>query len=164
MGELLGTWYGKLLMLLGIAAVAGVMLVASSGSKVASQASDITMLQGNARQQLGASQNGYTNFTTANSAGLIQAGVVPPGMVRAGALTDQWGGAITFAPANNGAQGVVTLAGITSVKDCTKLATTLRDYDTLIIGKVTFTPDQQPDGSTAGAACNGNNTVQITFS
>lgn len=165
MGDLLATWYGKLLVLLGMAAAAGVIYAASGGNKVSSQASDITLLQGGARQQLGETPNGYMNFTTANAANLIQAGIVPPGMVRGGTLTNKWGGTITLAPANNNGQGVITLSGITNSKDCSQLVTTLRDYDTLTIGTTTFTRDTLPDGNTAAAACKGNNTtVKITFS
>lgn len=53
MGDLLATWYGKLLVLLSMAAAAGVIYAASGGNKVSSQVSDITLLQGAARQQLG---------------------------------------------------------------------------------------------------------------
>lgn len=66
------------------------------------------------------------------------------------------GGAVTLAPVNNGAQCSVTLAGITDTKECSKLATTLQDYDSLVIGTTTFTKDALPDGVSAGAACKGN--------
>lgn len=165
MGDLLATWYGKLLVLLGIAAAAGVIYAASGGNKVSSQVSDITMLQGSARQQLGDTPNGYMNFTTGNTANLITAGIVPPGMVRNGNLTSKWGSGITLAPTNNNAQGVITLQVINNPKDCSQLVTTLRDYDTLVIGGTTFTRNALPDGNTAAAVCAGNNvTLQITFS
>ncbi|WP_186050436.1 type 4 pilus major pilin [Burkholderia gladioli] len=165
MGELLGTIYGRLLMLLGLVAIGGLAIYAFSGGKVASQASEISLLQGNARQQLGATQSGFANFATAQSADLITAGIIPSGMVRNGALVDKWGGAITLASANNGAQGVIQLAGFTNnVKDCAKLATTLADYDTLAIGATQYTPDARPDAIAAGKACAASDTVTITFS
>lgn len=164
MGDLLATWYGKLLVLLGIAAAAGVMYAASGGNKVSAQISDITMLQGSARQQLGETPNGYMNFTTGNAAYLIQNGIVPPGMVRSGNLVNKWGGAITLAPTNNNGQAVITLAGINNQKDCGQLLTTLRDYDTLVVGGTTFTRNALPDGVSAAQVCSNNTTVVITFS
>lgn len=164
MGELLGTIYGRLLMLLGIVAIAGAAIYAFSGSKVASQASDIALLQGNARHLLGSTPNGYVNFDSARTTDLVSAGVVPAGMVRNGAIVNQWGGAVTLASANNGAQGVITLAGVKNIKDCTKLLTTLADYDTLVMGKGSFTPNTRPDAVGAATACTGNDTLVITFS
>lgn len=164
MGDLLATWYGKLLVLLSMAAAAGVIYAASGGNKVSSQVSDITLLQGAARQQLGETPNGYANFTTGNAAYLIQNSIVPPGMVRNGNLVNKWAGAITLAPTNNNGQGVITLAGINNHKDCSQLVTTLRDYDTLVIGGTTFTRNALPDGVNAAQVCSNNTTIQITFS
>ncbi|WP_186042881.1 type 4 pilus major pilin [Burkholderia gladioli] len=163
MGELLGTIWGRLIMLMGLTAVVTLGIVAFSGSKVADTVSDIALLQGNARQQLG-NLNGYLNFTTANAATLISQGIVPSGMVRGGALTDRWGGAITLGSLNNGAQGVIHLTGVSSIKDCNRLVTTLGDYDSLIVGSTTFTPDNRPDGVTAAQACTGTVDVEIHFS
>lgn len=165
MGELLGTIYARLLMLLGLVTIGGLAIYAFSGGKVASQASDIALLQGEARHQLGASQSGYADFATAQAADLISQGIVPSGMVRNGTLVDKWGGAITLSSANNGAQGVIQLAGLTNfAKDCAKLATTLSDYDTLAIGATQYTPDARPDGVVAGKACAASDTMTITFS
>ncbi|WP_186118612.1 type 4 pilus major pilin [Burkholderia gladioli] len=164
MGELLGTIWGRLIMLMGLAAVVTLGIVAFSGSKVTDTVSDIALLQGNARQQLGSTPNGYLNFTTANAATLISNGIVPSGMVRGGALTDKWGGAITLGSLNNGAQGVIHLTGVSSIKDCNRLVTTLGDYDSLLVGSTTFTPDNRPDGVTAAQACTGTVDVEIHFS
>ena len=109
MVDLLGSNLAKVLMLLGVVVIGGIFIAASGSDKVGAQISDIQQLMAVAQARLGATPNGYTNFTTANAAALISSGVVPSGMAKTGnALRDRWGGAVALGNANNAAQGTIT--------------------------------------------------------
>ncbi|NTZ86156.1 prepilin type IV pili [Burkholderia metallica] len=163
MREFFGSIYGQIITVLGLIAIVALGANALSTNRAMSQATDIGVLVANARQRLGATQNGYLNFTTANAAALIRDGIVPSTMVRGGAMTNQWGGSVDLTNQNNGALGVITLNGVSS-KDCSKLVTTLGNYDAVTVGGTTFSQDNPADATNASTACNGQTSVSITFS
>ncbi|WP_175700978.1 type 4 pilus major pilin [Burkholderia ambifaria] len=165
MREFFGSLYGQIITVFSLIAIITLGGNIFSTDKGVSQATDVGVLVTNARQQLGASPNGYAGFTDANVADLIRAGVIPATMVRNGALVDRWKGAINISNQSNGGQGVITLNGINIASDCAKLVTTLGNgYDSVIVGGTTFNKDNPSDGQRAGAACNGQTTVTVVFS
>ncbi|MFH5255207.1 type 4 pilus major pilin [Burkholderia semiarida] len=165
MREFFGSLYGQIITVFGLISIIALGSNIFSTDKGLSQATDVGVLVTNARQQLGASPNGYVGFTDANVADLIRAGVIPGTMVRNGALVDRWKGAINLSNQSNGGQGVITLNGINIAADCAKLVTTLGNgYDSVTVGGTTFNKDNPSDGQRAGAACNGQTTVTVVFS
>jgi hypothetical protein len=154
--------------ILGLLALAGVTAVASGafgGDKASRVSSDISQVVTNARGGFVQSANGYTSFTTANEASLITAGVFPNTMVRAGAVVDAWGNAVTLGNSNNATIGTVTFGGGGSetAKSCASVVSTLHDYVTLTVGGTVFTPTNQPDANSAGAACGTSLTITVAF-
>jgi hypothetical protein len=153
---------------LGLLALAGVALMGStgfSGDKSSKVASDITQTVTNARGQFVQSSNGYTNFTTANIGSMITAGIFPTTMVRNNAVVDQWGNNVTLANSNNATVGSITFGGGGSetAKQCAAVVNALKDYVSLTVGGTTFTPTNQPDAVTAGAACNNSLSITLAF-
>lgn len=154
--------------ILGLLALAGVTAVASGafgGDKASRVSSDISQVITNARGSFVQSSNGYTNFTTSNEANLITAGIFPTSMVRAGAVVDAWGNPVTLGSTNNATIGTVTFGGGGSetAKSCASVVTTLHDYVTLTVGGQVFTPTNQPDGVSAGAACGTSLAITVAF-
>lgn len=156
---------------LGLIALAGVGYAAYNGfqnSKGSDVTSGIAQLVTNARAQFSQSANLYTNFTTANLTKIISAGIIPQNMTN-GTTTgnDPWGNALAFAPAGtNNSQGVITFGGGGSetVQECVSVAQNLKDYISLKVGTTTFTPQAQPDPTTAAAACTAAaTTFVLTF-
>ena len=164
MVDLLGSNLAKVLMLLGVVVIGGIFIAASGSDKVGAQISDIQQLMAVAQARLGATPNGYTNFTTANAAALISSGVVPSGMAKTGnALRDRWGGAVALGNANNAAQGTITFGGNEDTTACSGLAMGLSGYQTMSVGGQVFSRNNPPDAVTANAGCAAGGIFVITF-
>jgi len=153
---------------LGLLALAGVGYMASKGfaaDKGSKVSTDITQVITNARTQFSQNSNGYTNFTTANEAAMITAGVFPDSMVRNGAVLDGWGNPVTLGSSNNATIGSITFGGGGSetASQCAAVATSFKDYVTLVVGGTTFTPTNQPDAASAGTACGASLTMTVSF-
>jgi hypothetical protein len=165
MDSILGFFAGRGMQLAAIAGVAlliaATVIIMTSGNMV----SDLTFIMTQARSELGQSNNGYTNFTNGNSAGLINAGVFPSTWNKSGTIYDRWGNEVTLGSTANGVQGEVTFGGggTETASSCTDVATKLNGYSTLQIGGTTFTPSTMPDAATAGTACTGQPTLALTF-
>jgi hypothetical protein len=105
MGRILGA---IIAVVLGLLALAGVGVMGATGffggDKASKVTTDISQLITNARSQFAQNSNGYTNFTTANEAPMMTAGVFPNSMVRGGAVIDAWGNAVALSSTNNATQ------------------------------------------------------------
>jgi hypothetical protein len=164
MRDFFGSLYGQIVTVIGLVSILILGANMLTTNKAVSQASDIGMLVTNARR-LGAQGNGYLNFTSANAPALIKDGIVPGTMVRGGAITDQWGGTVELTNQNNGGQGVITLNGIPSQKDCSNFVAIIGSgYEAVTVGGTTFSQNNPVDSVTASNACNGQTSVSITFS
>jgi hypothetical protein len=154
-----------LLTILGIAAAGTMGYSAYSSHKVTTVSADINLLVGQARGQMSQGANGYQNFSNANFTALNNAGVFPQDMVRAGGLYDSWGNPVTLGNASNNTQGTVQFGGGGSetTSQCSGVATTLKDYVSLVVGGQTFTQNDMPDTVSAGTACAGSPTITVTF-
>ncbi|MFL9876662.1 type 4 pilus major pilin [Paraburkholderia megapolitana] len=155
MSELLGTWYGKLLMLLALAAAAVLAMAALAQNRAEAQLADLTQLMGNARQAFGNSSDGYRNFVNGNLANLIAAGIIPAQMVRNGQLVDRWGDVVSIEPAwdtRNSMAGRITFGGSESTEDCVRVILGMKDFDALVVSALAFTADSPPahDAYSAG--------------
>lgn len=152
---------GLLLLALGGAALLGGFNTGKGSNLV----SEITLIQSEARKGFAQSNQGYTNFTTANAATLANGGSFPRSMVKNGVLTDDWGNAMQLSSTNNGTQGVITFGGGGSqdVDQCKTFVTNHKDFVTLVVGGTTFTQANQPDAVTATNACQGSPTIAVTF-
>lgn len=154
---------------LGLLALAGIGYAAANGfsnSKVDIIVSGATHIATNARAQFSAGNTGYTNFTTANAASLVSAGIIPTSWVTAGVPTDPWGNAVTFAAGASPTQGVITIGGGGSetIEQCIKVTQNLKDYVSLVVGTKTFTQAALPDPVSAAAACTAATTkIAMTF-
>ncbi|MBR7989490.1 prepilin type IV pili [Burkholderia cenocepacia] len=154
---------------LGLLALAGVGVAsvsAFSANKGSQMVTDVSHLITNARAGFAQSGNGYANFTTANVADLIASRIVPANMVRNGStVVDVWGNSITFASANNGAQGVLTFGGGGSeTKDqCAAVVAGMKDYVSLAVSGTTFTAANPPDKVTASKACTDTAAIVVTI-
>lgn len=155
--QVLGAVLAALAGILGITALMGVF-----GDNFGST---VNVIAQNARSGFVASNQGYTNFTSANVSKMLN--IFPKSVLRNGTTpTDPWGNAMTFASANNATQGVITSGGgVTETVDgCASAAQHMSGYDTLVVGTTTFTPTNAPDASTAGSACaSGTATLVYTF-
>lgn len=156
---------------LGLIALAGVGVAAYNGFQN-SKASDVTTavaaLITNARAQFSQSSNLYANFTTANVAKLITAGIIPQNLTNGSTTAiDPWGNSLAFAgvgaPANS--QGQITFGGGGSetTQECVSVTQNLKDYISLKVGTTTFTPASQPDPTTAATACSATAAFVLTF-
>lgn len=165
MDRIIGAAVAIILGLLALAALSGGVSSAFGGNKASNVTQDITQLMTNARAQFSQGGNGYTNFTTANAAALITAGVPPSSMVRGAAIFDAWGNPVTLASAGGSAQGVVSFGGgnAESAKQCVSVVTSLKDYVSLTVNGTTFTPAALPDPVTAAAACTATAGFVLTF-
>ncbi|MCW3587383.1 prepilin type IV pili [Burkholderia cenocepacia] len=153
--------------ILGLLAMAGVGLMASDGfgsDKASKVTTDITQTMSNARGQFMQNTN-YTNFTTANIPAMITSGIFPAPMVRGNALVDRWGNAVVLNNTNNGTVGTIQFGGGGSetAKQCASVVTSIKDYVSLTVGGVMFTPQNQPDAVSAGAACGTSLQITVAF-
>lgn len=97
--QVLGAVLAALAGILGITALMGVF-----GDNFGST---VNVIAQNARSGFVASNQGYTNFTSANVSKMLN--IFPKSVLRNGTTpTDPWGNAMTFASANNATQGVIT--------------------------------------------------------
>ncbi|KVS13913.1 type 4 pilus major pilin [Burkholderia multivorans] len=154
------------LTVLAFAAVGVNVMSAFSRNKSAQMVMDTAHLITNARAGFAQSGNGYANFTTANGQDLINAGIIPSNMVRNGStVVDVWGNSMSFASANNGAQGVVTFGGGGSETkaQCGDVVAGMKDYVSLAVGGTTFTASNPPDQVTASKACTDTASIVVTF-
>jgi len=154
-------------MVMGLIVLGGVAFAIAGGmgtTKTTGMVENTAFIQSAARQVFGMGPNGYANFTTANTADLVKAGIFPPGMVRGGVIYDSWGNAVTMSSANGGTQQVLGFGGggSESVKDCIQVATGLKGYTSLTVGSTTFTPSNPPDAVSASQACTTGLTFQVT--
>lgn len=151
-----------LLALAGAAAGVNMLMQSNTASRVDT---DVAAILNQARGAFASGPTGYTNFTTANLAQLVNAGVFPSDMVVGTAVNDPWGNAVTLSSANGGTQGVLTFGGGGSetVSTCSKAATGIKDYVALKIGTTSFTPSAPPDAVTAATACATGMTLVLTF-
>ncbi|WP_369050185.1 hypothetical protein [Burkholderia gladioli] len=150
MGEILGTIYGRLLMLLALIAIAVLTLVALRQDRAAAQASDLMLVMTNARQAFTNSPSGYANFSNGNLATLVSTGVIPPRMVRNGKLVDRWGKdmALDYTwDSTHGTQGRITFGGGESTEECVKLVSSLTDFDKLIVNALAFDQNALPNST-----------------
>lgn len=162
MDSILGRIAATVLGLLLLAAVGLGIYRAFSGNKVSQMTTDVALLQTNARAQFSQGGNGYANFKVnagAPAAGLLAtdgtSAVIPADMISGGVVHDAWGNPVTIAPAGTGNSSFTLSFGGANMtaSQCTQLATSLNGYQSLTIGATTFTPSNQPDSVTAGAAC-----------
>uniref|UniRef100_UPI003BEF2926 type 4 pilus major pilin n=1 Tax=Burkholderia arboris TaxID=488730 RepID=UPI003BEF2926 len=126
----------------------------------------ITMMQTNIAGLYAQSGAGYGSLTTANAPALINQNVFPPSWVRGGnTLIDPWGNAVALASGGNATQGVITIGGGGSqnVETCSRVVMGLSNYVSLAVGNQTFTKNAAPDPVAAGAACDGQPTISVTF-
>lgn len=130
---------------------------------VISQVTDLSALMTGARQGLGTQPGRYTNFNNGNVAGLIVAGILPKNMVNNNVVQNRWGGGVTLSSGPNQGQGVISTTW-PDPEVCTKIATTIGNYDTLQIGNAVYTSNTRPDAVTAAGACSNSQTMTITFS
>jgi hypothetical protein len=165
MDRILGAAVAIILGLLALAGLTGAVSGAFGGNKATTVTQDVTQLMTNARAQFSQGGSGYANFTTANSAALITAGIPPSGMVRGAAIFDAWGNPVTLAPAGGSAQGVVSFGGgnAETAKQCVTVVTSLKDYVSLTVNGTTFTPAALPDPVAAAAACTDTASFVLTF-
>lgn len=151
--------------ILGLLALGGVIYAggqALGGNKVSQMTNDVAQVVNNARSQMSQNSLGYTNFTTANTAPLITAGIFPADMNRGGVIVDAWGNAVTFAPIANGQQFTLTWGGAGMTADqCSKLASSMQGYISLKVNATTWAIP--PDAVAAGTACGGGTTFVGTF-
>lgn len=154
-----------LLTILGIAFVSTLGYALFSDYKIQSVSSDINTVITNARGAFSQGANGYTNFTNANVTAMNTDGVFPPDMVRPGGVTDAWGNPVTLGSASGSTQGSIQFGGGGSETDreCSGVATTLKDYVSLQIGGTTFTQNNVPDPVAAGTACAGSPEITVVF-
>lgn len=144
---------------LGLIALAGVGYAAYNGfsnSKSSDVVTGITTIINNSRAQFSSGNSRYTNFTTANAASLVAAGIVPTSWVGPGNVpTDPWGNALGFAPTGANTQGQITFggAGSATVAQCINVLQNLKDYVSVTVGTKTFTQAALPDPVSAAAAC-----------
>ncbi|MDF3883111.1 type 4 pilus major pilin [Cupriavidus basilensis] len=155
---------------LGLIALAGVGYAAYNGfsnSKSSDVVTGVTTIVTNARSQFAAGNTGYTNFTTANAASLVTAGIIPTSWVATGNVpTDPWGNALAFASAGANTQGSVTFGGGGSETQaqCINVIQNLKDYISLTAGTKTFTQTALPDPVSAAAACTAAGTkITLVF-
>ncbi|RKP47565.1 type 4 pilus major pilin [Trinickia fusca] len=153
---------------LGLLALAGVGLAgykAFATNKSSTVVTDMTQVATNARAQFSQNNNGYTNFTTANATPLVNAGIIPGDMVRAGGIFDAWGNAVQFAPVAGNTEGQITFGGGGSetVEQCSHVLTSLTDYVSLVVNGTTFSQANQPDAVSAANACAGTPKIILTF-
>ena len=127
--------------------------------------SNVSSVQTAARGQFMQGSNGYTNFTTANAAALITAGIIPAGWVKGGAIVDNWGNNVTLASASNATIGSITFGGgnTETVQNCGKVVNNLGDYVSVVVGGKTFTQASPPDAVTATAACQVALSITVNF-
>ncbi len=153
--------------LLALLALGGVMYLGAQGiqsSRVNTEIADIGTLVANVRGQFMQSSTGYTGVTSANSAALITAQVIPAEMIKNGGIVDEWSDPITLASANNGAQFTVTLGGTSlSQAGCIALATGFQGYISMAIGGSTYTQQTMPDTVTAAGVCTTGATITLTY-
>jgi hypothetical protein len=165
MDRILGSIIAVVLGLLALATVAGGASYGYDWWTNSKIVTNISQMQSEARAQFMQGNNGYTNFTTANAAQLITNGVVPTKWVRGNAIQDDWGNAVTLTSAAGGTLGSISFGGGGSetVKNCSKVVSNLGDYVSVVVGGTTFTPQNQPDGVSAGAACQKSLAITVSF-
>lgn len=153
------------LTLLALVAVVYGISTAFANSKAANMNGWVAELVVNARGAFAAGPNGYTNFTTANTAQLVANKLVPKGLIKGGAAVDPWGNNMAFSSANGGSQGVVQFGGGAAMDEgaCAKTAMGFSDFVSLKVGTTTFTEASPPDPVTAVAACAQGTTMVLTF-
>jgi hypothetical protein len=163
--EFLLTVGAIILTLIMVSLAAAAIFGGFNTGKASNIVSEITLIESNARAGFAQSNQGYTNFTTANEATLASGGMFPRNMVRNGVLTDDWGNQITLGSANNATDGVITFGGGGSedTDQCKTVVMGLKDYVSLAVGGQTFTQSVQPDATTATTACQGTPTLTVTF-
>lgn len=153
---------------LGLIALGGVVLLmstASDSSRISQSGQDLGTLATNTRSQFQQSGTLYANFSNANASSLISSGVIPPDMVKGGAIVDAWNDPVTIAPTTpagmvaNSAFSVQIGGGSLSAESCAKLVTALTGYYSLTVGGATFSTANPPDPTTAGPACSSGSTV-----
>lgn len=149
MGELLGTVYGRLLLLLGLVGVAALIAFGFRDDRAAGQVSDLMLLMANARQAFANSPTGYANFSTDNLSALVDAGVVPPSMVKNGKLVDRWGQQMWLGSIleERRSRAQITFGGRESVPDCVKIVSTLKDFDQLVVSALAFNQNSMPNST-----------------
>ena len=167
MEGILGRIIATLLGLLALGAVVYIGEQALAGNKVTQTVSDLAQVATNARNGFSTNPNMYANFTNANSAALISAGMFPTDMVAGGTtIVDAWGNNVTFVPTGaNNSEFQLTFGGGTMTADqCAKVVTGLQGYVSLSVnGGTAFTTANPPDLSTAGTACQGGSQIQVTY-
>jgi len=166
MREMIGTIGAIVIGLILLALIGVTVLGGTKSGKASNFVSGMAVIQSKAREGFAQSNNGYTNFTTANAGTMINNHDFPTTMVKGGVLVDLWGNGIQLSSANNGSQGVITFGGGGSedAEQCKSVVTGLKDYVTLNVAGTIFTQSNQPDGATAGAACAiGAAGITITF-
>ena len=157
---------------LGLIALGGVILLmgtANDSSRISQTGQDMGTLATNVRSQFQQSSTLYQNFTTANQAALISAGVIPPDMVKAGAVVDAWNDAVALAPATPAGMAAnsaftITVGGASlTAQSCAKVVTSLTGYLSLVVGGQTFNQANLPDPTTAAAGCGTSTTITLTY-
>ncbi len=155
---------------LGLIALAGVGYAAFNGfssSKSSDVVTGMTTIINNSRAQFSSGSSRYTNFTTANAARLVTAGIIPTSWVATGNVpTDPWGNALAFASAGANTQGSITFGGGGSETQaqCINVIQNLQGYVSLTAGTKPFTQTALPDPVSAAAACTGAGTkITLVF-
>ncbi len=166
MEGILGRIIATLLGLLALAAVVFIGQQALAGNKVTQTVSDLAQVATNARNGFSTNPNLYANFSNANSAALISAGVFPTDMVSGGTtIVDAWGNSVTFGPTgtNNSEFQIQFGGGNMSADQCAKTATGMQGYVSLSVGGTNFTSAAPPDLASAGTACSANTQITAVY-
>jgi hypothetical protein len=158
MSEILGTMFGTLMKLLGVAAVVGVLYMVFASNKTGDAISHTTQLQTNV-QSLYSSQASFSSLTNAVA---IAAKLAPTNMVAGSTLVNPWGGAVTLAANANNARFDLTTAAIPS-DACPKLIQSQASAVALRVGTTSFNTLPLDAGAAVQACATDTNTITFTY-
>lgn len=119
MSEILGTWFGKMMALVGVIGIVWILYATFGVTKVQDSISQSTQTTANIQTLY----QGQNNFTSLTNAVVIAGKLAPKNMVSGVNLINPWGGSVTFAVnAANQAQFTMTHNNVPN-DACAKLAT-----------------------------------------
>ena len=165
MESILARVMATVLGLIALAAVVFAMDSANNSSKINMMTASISQLVTEARAQYAMSSTGYASFTTANTAALATAKIIPDRLMLNGSAVDLWGNPITFnsvSSANN-YEFQITFGGANiPVETCVGLVTNIGGYVDMTIGGQDM-GNLPPDPITAENACTNSTQISLTY-
>ena len=158
MRDIVGSLWGILIGLLLLGAVVAVGVRAMNNNKISNALTDITQIQASIQTVYGQAGS-YGTLT--NAVALNVPNLVPDDWNVAGAITDQWSGAVTLVVDPNTASRFDITLGNLPAEACVKLATSVK---ALLVTLPTGGAQSMPvDPGTAATDCAAGGNVTFVF-